>query len=67
LTSSAIENTSGLQGITLAPVSTAIPEPSALALLGAALAGLFLFRFRANRRNRRVRADLADGGTALSI
>ncbi len=35
--------------------SPSLPEPSALALLGTALGGLFLFRFRASRRDRRAR------------
>ena len=34
--------------------STTAPEPSALAIMGAALAGLFLFRSWANRRTRQL-------------
>jgi PEP-CTERM motif len=41
--------------VTYALAASAVPEPSAFALLGTALAGLFLFKFRANRRGRQLR------------
>jgi hypothetical protein len=46
-------NTSSISGSAIFASSTAAPEPSALALLITALAGLFLFRSWANRRDRR--------------
>jgi hypothetical protein len=47
-----IENKRGLAGLNITPVNAAVPEPGAITLLGTALAGLGLFRFRANRRAR---------------
>jgi PEP-CTERM motif len=39
-------------------IGTPVPEPSALTLLGTALAGLFLVGLWANRRDHRARTDL---------
>jgi hypothetical protein len=50
------------QNFTLIIGGTSVPEPSAIALLGTGLAGFFLVRFRASRRDRRARAGLADSG-----
>ena len=57
-----ISNNASALGSFTVTTAVSTPEPSALALLGAALAGLFLFRSRAHRRDRRARADLADSG-----
>jgi hypothetical protein len=42
-------------GFAVPSVVPVVPEPSALALLGTALAGLFLFKFPADRRDRQLR------------
>jgi hypothetical protein len=54
-----IANMQGLSGITFVALATPTPEPSAIALLGTALAGLFLVRSRANRRDRQTRLTCA--------
>ena len=53
-----VENFDGFSGVTFTPVSSAMPEPSALALLGTTLAGLFLVRARTKRRDRLGRTQV---------
>jgi hypothetical protein len=50
-----LSNGAGLNGIQFTLEPSAVPEPSALVILGTALAGFFLLTSRTNRRGRQLR------------